>query len=32
MTEGKREYILTKGVAKMCGCKAAEKKKVEDTF
>jgi hypothetical protein len=30
MTDRRREYIfLAKGVAKMCGCKAAEKKKVE---
>jgi hypothetical protein len=32
MTDGGREYIFSaKGVAKMCGCKAAERKKVEKT-
>ena len=30
IADGKRECIFSaKGVAKMCGCKAAEKKKVE---
>ncbi len=33
MTNGKRECIfLAKGVAKMYGCRAAEKKKIEETF
>ncbi len=33
MTDGKRECIFwQKGVAKMCGCRAAEKKKIEKTF
>jgi hypothetical protein len=25
-------HFLAKGVAKMCGCRAAEKKKIEETF
>ncbi len=25
-------HFLAKGVAKMCGCRAAEKKKIEKTF
>ncbi len=30
MTDG--VHFLAKGVAKMCGCKAAEKKKIEKIF
>jgi hypothetical protein len=32
MTDGKGSAFLAKGVAKMYGCKAAEKKKIEETF
>ena len=32
MTDGKRECIFSaKGVVKMCGCKATEKRKIEKT-
>jgi hypothetical protein len=33
MTDGKRECIFSaRGVVKMCGCRATEKRKIEETY